>query len=439
MKYRAYGTILMTLVLVILIVLSCTPTEVRAASAMIEFSVDKTEVAKGDTFNIVATVNATENIGSVDAYVAYDASLMTFVNGGKYVSGGDGLLHIVATKLSGEKNRVKFSLNFKADAKGNSAVGISDQAVINNAAGEKMSSSSTRVSVNITSGGQQTTEATDGTVEVTVSPEPTPELSSDNRLKSLLVSAGVLDPPFNSEITKYTLTVDNYTSALYYSYKASDKGAVVSFSGNESLIDGKNKTKVKVKAPNGDVRTYSIIVTKETEEETKARELAESGGGAGIGFSVTEENGIVLLRNSYEFRVVDVEDSEQVPPGFVKTSVRLYGINVTAYTIANDLNNDILLMYCMNSNGDKDFYQYDRVEKSLQRYKGDLIDRVNSSTIPESAESMNAKEYQANLNQLAIIIAILAAVCVLLVISIVSILLRQIKSKSGRDIDELDF
>jgi len=406
---------------------------VYASSAMIELAVNESEIAVGNSFNVIMTVSATDDIKSVDMYVTYDAATMTYVSGGKYVSGSDGLLHIQAPDLGGDKNKVKFSLQFNAIAKGDSAIGLSDSAKVTDSSGTGMSTSSNRVSVSIKG------EASGDSVAATAIPTATPEASGENRLESLLVSSGNLEPAFAPRVKKYSLTVDNNTDALYFSYKTKDKDAVVQFSGNENLIMGNNKVKVIVTAPNGKKRTYTIKVKKETAEETKARLLTEGGSNLGIEMSVREENGEVYINNDYEYKIVNVEDDVKIPAGYVKTTVRLYGINITAYTMANDLDNEFLLLYCLNGNGDKGFYQYDRIEKSIQRYTGDLIDRVNSSDIPQSAESMTQEQYETNLGRLAIIVAILAAICVLMISCLISMAIKLLKSKSSRTEDELDF
>lgn len=433
MNIRLKDILILAAVLSVVLSVNYNMRFVCAASAMIEFTASETTVNSGDTFTIVMTVNADDAVKSVDAFVTYDASKMSFVNGGKYVSGDSGLLHVVAADLAGDKNSVKFSLQFKASGKGSAAVGISDTATVNDTSGGKMSTSSNRVSVSIKDG-QESAVSTPQTYE---QPQT---LSSDNKLNRLLVSNGKLEPAFDKDVTKYKLTVDNRTENLYFSHETSDSKASVAFSGNEGLKEGTgNKVRVVVTAPDGDVRTYSIKVYRETAEETKKREMTEKSLSGDIGFEVVEKDGEVYIKNDYEFKVVDVENGELIPSGYVKTSVRLYGVNVTAYTMANDLENDFLLMYCMNSNGDKEFYQYDRQEKSLQRYTGSLVDRVNSSNMPESAEDMTARQYEDNLNQLAIVIAVLAALCLLLVLSIISMAIRNIKSKSARTEDELDF
>lgn len=398
-----------------------------ASSATIQFFVSAGSVKTGDDFSVNMTAEASEGITGIDAYVSYDAQVMTYVSGSSGISGGSGLLHVYMSGGKGKKNKYEFSMQFKAAAAGNGAVSISDKASVTGKSGSVMQASSNRVSVNVAGGTQQESEA------------GSEELSNDNTLLSLGISAGTLEPQFSGDVTEYTASVDCNTEALYFTYQASDKKAAVSFFGNESLNYGDNTVMITVTAQNNDTKDYIIKVKKETEAETEKR-LASEGAGGGIGFDVYTEDGEVYLQNQYRFRIVDVDESEKIPAGYKKTSVLLYGINVTAYTIENDLDNEYLLMYCMNESGDKQFYQYDRQEKSLQRYTGGLVDKVNENASDgNDSENMNAKQYKSNLRQMAIIIAVLAALCVMLVLAVINIVLKQSKIKNGRTRDELDF
>ncbi len=431
--------ILLCMCMLVLLTWMCTSKEAKAASAMIEFASTDNEVAAGNTFTVVMTVNASTNIKSVDAYVSYDSAVMTFVEGGKYVSGGSGLLHIVADELSGEKSKVKFSLQFTAEAAGVGTVSISDKAEIKDTDGKKMSTSSNRVTINVSGEGV----STDGSGNSTLSNDAaTSNLSNNNSLASLKVSDGTLEPSFNPETTKYKLTIANDVVDVYFSCQTSDVDATFKIKGNENLPEGKKTAKVIVRAPNGELKQYKIKIYKETAEETANRlaGMKEETSNSGIGFDVINENGAVYLKNNYAFQIVDVDESEQVPAGYRKTSVLLYGVNVTAYTIENDLDNDYLLLYCMNEDGDKNFYQFDRQEKSLQRYTGDLIERVNANVgVSNSDDLITSDKYKKNLEQMALIIALLIAVCVMFIVVVLSLMIRLAKAKSNKIDDELDF
>ena len=392
-----------------------------AKNAMIQFNAEKAEVKAGKPFTVTMKVTASDFITNVETYIAYDADIMTFVDGGEYVSGSSGLLRVSA-KFSGNEASVSIPLVFSGIAPGVGTVSISDKAQVKGAGG-KMDVTSSRVSVVV-----------NGTAEVAVPGTK----SDDNSLVSLGVSAGELDPPFESDVKKYSVAVDSDVETLYFTYSAASKKAIVSFEGNESLIYGKNTVKVKVTAESGKVREYIIKVKRKSKDESDTKQ-EDFDGKSGVGFSVYKKNNSVYIENDYKFCVVDVDESTEIPVGFKKTSVLLYGVNVTAYTMANDLENDILIMYCMNENGDKEFYQFDRQEKSIQRYTGDLIDRVNSGNLGSGDGDINAQIYSKNLRQMAIIVAVLAALCVFLVIALINVTLRKIKKGSDGMYDDIDF
>ncbi len=400
--------------------------DASAASSVIQFSVSSQSIRAGEEFSVNMLVDASEGITGIDAYVSYDSQIMTYVNGSEGISGGSGLLHVYMSKSKGKNSRYEYVMMFRAAKAGTGTISISDEATVKGKSGSTMQATSNRVSVNVS--GEAVAEGTE-----------TLELSNDNALISLGISSGTLEPQFSGDVTEYTATVDCNTEAMYFTYQASDKKAAVSFFGNESLNYGDNTVMVTVTAQNDETRDYIIKVKKETEAETEKR-LAAEGANQGIGFDVYVEDGAVYLQNQYRFRIVDVDESTKVPAGYKKTSVLLYGINVTAYTIEDDLDNEYLLMYCMNESGDTQFYQYDRQEKSLQRYTGGLVDKVNQDALNGSGDGdMNAKQYESNLRQMAIIIAVLAALCVLLVLAIINIILRQTRMKNGRTRDEFDY
>lgn len=417
------------LVLLLCTFLAVPSKKASAADVMIAFSADRSSMEIGETVNVNINFGAIDNISVLDVYVSYDSSRMEYISSGERgISGGSGLLHISADKTTEMTANVSYQLSFRAIASGTCSVSLSDQRIVRNLSGYDMTTSSNRVSIKING----------NVAPASIGDTQTTQLSSDNLLTSLRVSAGELTPAFKSNKTKYTLEVTNDVSELFLAWKTSDPDADVRIDGNEMLFDGDNEVKVIVTAPNGDEKVYKINVHRESLAESKKRQKDDSN--KGLGFSIYEDEGLVYLQNKYKLAVVDVDESDEVPAGFRKTSVLLYGINVTAYAVASDLDSDYLIMYCMDENGDKDFYQFDRSDKTLTRYTGDLIDRINANKGNESSDDIiRSEEYQARLNQMAIIIALLVALCVMLIIIIISVVLRQVKMKSKKIEDELDF
>lgn len=82
----------------------------------------------------------------------------------------------------------------------------------------------------------------------------------------------------------------------------------------------------------------------------------------------------------------------------------------------------------MNNEEEAGFYQYDRVEQTMQRYMGSVTMNTNNN----SSDEKTSDEYNGRLTQLAIIIAVLSAVCVLLILGIIKL---YMKTKGYNDND----
>ena len=357
----------------------------KAANAQIEITSEESEVVVGEILNVSCIVAADKKFSHVSAYLAYDNDMLEFVDGGNFFTGEAGVLKWEGDIKSG--NNLKFPVRFRALKSGEASITVSGTPVISNKKGNTFKISSNRYTVPIQDNGTGT------------SITPTENLSADNYLSSLRINTGTLNPIFQRDKEKYKATVDYMTSILYFSYTKSDEGARVSFIGNESLQEGNNEVQVVVTAPNESVRTYTIKVYKESKEETLEREAKEEGTvKKGITFSIEEIDGKKYLLNSYEFQVIDPEEGTEIPAGFIKSNILLNSVEVPAYTMKEDLDHDILLLYLMNEDGESQFYQFDRVEKTIQRYTGKLISKVNAyadSSNDDSDNTLETSEYIA--------------------------------------------
>lgn len=83
--------------------------------------------------------------------------------------------------------------------------------------------------------------------------------STINNLSSLTISAGTLNPKFNSAITSYSTTID--ASSITISAKAENSKASVSGDiGTKSLNYGSNKFNITVTSESGSSKTYTITI-----------------------------------------------------------------------------------------------------------------------------------------------------------------------------------
>ena len=402
---------------------------VDASSAMISLSGDKTELAVGESVTVSCVVSSSDKFSAIDTYLTYDNEYLEFIEGSDETTGGAGIAHVKISEKKAIKTRT-VTLTFRAIKAGDATVGLSGEASVTNAKGKKFSTSSNRFAITVTGTGDE--------AEPII---PTENLSSDNNLVSLKIDQGNMSPLFQQGTTKYEATVDCQTSILYFSYQTSDPDAIVSFKNNENLVEGDNKVQVIVRAANGNKKKYTINVYKETKEETDKRVAEEEGNNKqGLTFALEQRDGQIFLENSYQFKVVDISEQTQVPTGYIKSKVSINGVEVPTYTMQNNLDSDFLLFYLANEAGEEGFYQYDRKEKTLQRYTGTMTEKVNEfANTPVQETSSSSLKY-------IVIIAILIVIVLVMLVAMLKLLSSAKKRRKSSkktevsfDSDDLDF
>ena len=130
---------------------------------------------------------------------------------------------------------------------------------------------------------------------------------------------------------------------------------------------------------------------------------------------------------------MDVKDEEVIPSGYVKTSVDIDGKSVPAYTMKNDLDNNYLLMYLKGASDEPTLYQYDRQEKTLQRYTGTMTQKVNQGGNVASEVEVKSETWM-----FALIIGLSILVLVLLIV-ILNMMLRRRLNRGKKELNEMDF
>ena len=371
------------------LIFSVPPLKAQAGSAVIQFTAADQEVQKGDIFTVICQVTSTDSFLDTEFQIEYDTELVQFLKGGSKVTGDNGILTVSSTGNDTAVSKKTFSLQFVANKKGNAVFEVKGTASIRDGDGNSFSSSSNRLVVTVNKKGAGVQSTPTPTEPPKATPEPV--LSDNNKLKNLKTNALDFTPEFTGGREEYTATVDHDTDTLYISFQAEDDTARVQLKGNEKLKEGTNKVRIIVTAQDGKARTYNITVTRETAEETKERNGGESGGGTAdvedISFKAAKDGKRVILKNSYEFEVLDPSGLKEVPAGYILSGIEVEGIQIPAFTMENDLDNNYLLMYLKGPAGENNIYQYDRTEKTLQRYTGNLIEKVNRSAGAEGESS----------------------------------------------------
>ena len=265
--------------------------------------------------------------------------------------------------------------------------------------------------------------------------------SSNNLLSSLTVDNLKLNEPFDKEKLEYTLTIPAETEKIKINAQLADSTAKVSGVGEQKVVVGLNTFKIVVTAENGSKRTYVIkatleelkpievtidnelyIVIRKRKDLPKISEynvekditisdniiegyyneklnydlvgLKDTTGK--INYYIYKNNEYILY-NEHTFagttlQILDKEVKNHKLTSFTydETKIPSYQavkMDLLKNTYALD-NNDITgnqfyLFYAKNVETGKEYlYQYDAIEKTVQRYNLELLDmyKQNSNT-----------------------------------------------------------
>lgn len=153
--------------------------------------------------------------------------------------------------------------------------------------------------------------------------------SADNSLRSLSISPGTLSPAFQYSTLKYTASVAADVTSVAVAAEVSNAKAVVeSVTGNTDLKPGDNTIKITVKAENGTVATYTIVVNRggaASEEPEEPEEPGEEEPG-----QEAPQGDLMIGGRSYKVSPAFPEDIK-LPEEFEKTSSSYGGEEVEAY------------------------------------------------------------------------------------------------------------
>lgn len=386
------SSFLVGLLLVVSLPLS-TFTSYGAATARIAFSDPTTKVGEEVGVKMKFTCTSGETLGNTDVMLAYDPTLLEYINETENASGGNGAIRVWNGVQDGSE--AETMLYFKALQAGTAVITITTW--------EGYDNNNNALDV------QQ-----EGTSTVTI--EGLATSSTDATLKSLQISPGTLDPAFTPAVESYETKVDLTTDKITISAVANNSGAKVLVEGNEGLQEGENTVTCTVTAENGtSTKTYTILVNKvenldegtETETETQA---------AFDVLATLESSGIKI-------QIVEIPDDVQIPDGLKESSIAIGETAVQGWVLKSEASPQNCIVYAMNENSEFGFYSYDLTEKTLQRYFGTATTDADDST--EQFVTL-AKDYNSLLDSYNMIrmvmfaliglsIVLIIVVCVILV------------------------
>ena len=126
----------------------------------------------------------------------------------------------------------------------------------------------------------------------------TRELNANNKLKSLEVAGHSLSPSFDPSVISYNVTVDSDVDNVAITAAADNSLSVVKGVGVKSLSTGTNTFNIDVKAENGDVKTYVVVVTRKASNDSTLQSLSIDETILDQPFSPTTKNYTASVANS---------------------------------------------------------------------------------------------------------------------------------------------
>ena len=206
------------------------------------------------------------------------------------------------------------------------------------------------------------------------------DASGNSMLGTLDVYPGELSPAFSADTDTYSVTVGSGVEKLTINAIPSDSSAAVSISNNENLPMGDSAVTITVNAADGSSsKTYTINVSKV--EGGPENTISETGAQAVEGVQLSSKGKTITIMTPGE----DV----QIPEGFRQGTIKIDDQKVQGWVWGADEDPQYCVVYGMNDKGEVNFYRYDMVEKTIQRYFED----------PIAAGSVSGAEYNAAVSE----------------------------------------
>ncbi len=347
---------------------------VQAASGTVTFGSNSYTKKEGEEFNVGVYVKSSDaDIATYKFYINYDADKVEYVSGAD--SGGSGRLSFAGTMSNDSRRYKKIWLTFKAKTAGEFTMSVTDVYLgpLDVANGDSMTVSKA------------------GSAPITIKAAGT--ASGDCDLKSISIAeTGFYG--FSASKTEYDITVENKHEKLTVTAKPADSNATVEIS-DTNLKVGTNYIKIKVTAPSGDSKTYTVIVRRKA-------------GTAGETTTPTETTtpvepptipGVDELKSYYSYNGTDLYFTENldgvtIPEGYTKVKVT---IENKEYEVLTNSNGTIVLYYLADISGQNaGLYVYSSSKNAVYPYVvltnstySYMVDEIDNPNVPEGYQKVN--------------------------------------------------
>ena len=204
-------------------------------------------------------------------------------------------------------------------------------------------------------------------------------VSKDNSLKGLSIEGYKID--FNKDKLEYSIEVDNLVDSVKVTAEVNHGGATYEVVGNNDLKVGTNTVKVNVTSESGDVKTYTINVTRKSDAPT----------------TTIKDLGTILEKTTAKEVIIEIKDDNTVLDNKTLTIMKN---SKKQFVINNYVNNVIRYTWTINGDNIDDVaaletfikFTSDKHEEigKLTNY-ADVLDQVKQYVAKQVKSSLDAK------------------------------------------------
>ncbi len=391
---------LLFMILVCLLILPFSGNTAYASSGTISLSDPTSAVGDSVSVTVKATTTDSSTISSVTMELTYDTKILEFESGTS-ATNEDGIVKISGTADSSIKT---YTLNFKTLKAGTAAIKISSYEIKDSKAATIEMSKVGSSTVTITGDGTEDLTSTESATQDTQTEDTTTEDTATQEAQDTLEDKIVTPPGKDVKV--------EIAGSQFYICKITED---IIPEGFEYI--GYMYGDVAVDA----VRKDNIVLFY----------LNQIGEEPYIFYLYDDETGgfykYAPVTPCLSYSVIDVNESVVIPDGFTATEVSVGGVAVNGWQ--SDANAEYFLLYLMTSEGKKNLYIYDTVEKTVQRYDGSDVEETETETETEtdSYQTMYVElneKYNADMQSKTRFIYVLIVLAVVFVFVIINLLFR---------------
>lgn len=277
------------------------------------------------------------------------------------------------------------------------------------------------------------------------------EKSTNNKLKSLSIKDYEISPKFDKDVNEYSVTVPSTVEKIEIDAKKADSYAIIEGTGEKTVEEGVNTFEIIVTSETGVSNTYKLTVNVEDQNPIEvvvdgkkytvvkvAKNLTKPELFDETTIKIGEFNIPAFTNEISKYTLVGLKDEsgnielfiykdgkytkynefrsdslsiiflkmDKVPVGYTKTSITINEVKMNAYKVEG---NKKFLLYGLNiATGKKNYYTYDKEEKTLQIF--------------------DVKEYENNIKEISTNTYIIIGLTVLVLLLLILVILFANKS-----------